>query len=217
MAFDECGEFMSQDIQLNIAMNELIYPTRPNFQSEVVYIADGAIPYQLTKAEFNELPVSEKEKRIRDNMMLFQAYLSLGEESNLIANECKVVHRFSPGIYMREFHMPAGSVIVGHRHAREHVVTVLSGHSTVYTEKNVEEVYGPTTFISYAGVKRILVNHTDAVWTTIHRTDATSIEEAEAELIINENKEYNDAITKVSEMNKETYNPKELLTLERSK
>jgi len=174
-----------------------LYESRP-FGSEMVLIADGSIPYHLSHAEFHDTPVPEAQAARREMLYDIQALLTNGATNEVTASLCRLTHRLSPGIYAREFFMPAGSVIVGQRHAREHMVFVLAGHSTVYTEYGAEEVHGPTTFISYAGVKRVLFNHTDAIWTTVHRTDATSIEEAEAELIINEQAEHEAALKRAA-------------------
>ena len=39
--------------------------------------------------------------------------------------ECPVVHRFSPGVYIREIHMPAGSIVIGHHHRYTHMNVML--------------------------------------------------------------------------------------------
>jgi hypothetical protein len=93
---------------------------------------------------------------------------------------------WTPGILMRIMPLKAGTRVTGKRHAQEHGNIVSGGRATVYTEEGVTEVIGPCEFISPAGTKRMLVIHEDMVWTTVHRTDAKTLEEAEAELIIYE-------------------------------
>jgi hypothetical protein len=166
--------------------NLKLYENRPNFGSELIICADNSFPYQISKEDFHSQEVSDQVKKRRDQIYTAQALMSKGESNEQIAQKTKLTHKFSPGLYQREFFMPSGSIIIGQRHAREHIVTVLYGSSTVLTEYSSEEIIGPCTFISHAGVKRVLINHTDTVWITTHRTDACSVEQAEAELILNE-------------------------------
>ena len=173
-----------------------LYKERPKFGSELIQIADGTIPYTLTHDEFHQIPVSDKVMKHRQALYDMQALLAKGASNELVAESSSLVHRFTPGIYAREYTMSAGTIIAGQRHHKEHLVFVLEGHSTVYTEHGKEEIYGPCTFISPAGTKRVLVNHTKAVWTTVHFTTACSVEDAESELIINEDIEHEEAMSR---------------------
>lgn len=163
--------------------------TASRFAQEMVIIADDAMPYHLTDAEFKAIPATEQQLATRDLIYEMQALSEAGVRDGVFTDgspECTLVHRFSPGIYVREFQMKAGSLVVSKRHAREHIVMVLKGTATVTTEYGSELVTAPAIFISHAGAKRVLQNHTDTIWATVHRTDAASVEEAEAELIIND-------------------------------
>lgn len=180
-------------------MNDLpaLYPTRP-FTNEVVVIGDARIPYNLTHDDFHGSDVPVLQALRRGKIYELQALVHTHGEDELVLGACQLIHHLSPGIYVREFRMMAGSIIVSHRHSREHIVQVLAGRATVVTEYGTEEIEAPATFISPAGSKRILFNHTDTIWTTTHRTDATTIEEAEAELIIQEPNEIKEAAKRVS-------------------
>jgi quercetin dioxygenase-like cupin family protein len=176
--------------------NIKLYKERPKFGSEVIQIADGTIPYTFTHDEFHSTPVSDDAMKRRQAIYDMQALLAKSSSNDSVASSSSLVHRFTPGIYAREYTMSAGTIIAGQRHHKEHLVFVLEGYSTVYTENGREEIIGPCTFISPAGTKRVLVNHTKAVWTTVHFTTSCSVEEAEAELIINEDVEYEEAMSR---------------------
>jgi quercetin dioxygenase-like cupin family protein len=170
---------------------------RPSFGQELIQVGTSE-HYHISHDEFHSAPVSDSIKQNRDNIYVLQALLSKSATNDELASKCSLTHRLSPGIYCREFCMPAGAVIAGHRHAREHIVFVLAGSATVYEEDKTYTVTAPATFISPAGTKRLLVIHSDSTWTTVHRTDATSIAEAENELLINEQAEHNEAVEKTA-------------------
>jgi quercetin dioxygenase-like cupin family protein len=96
------------------------------------------------------------------------------------------VHRFAHGLYVREVSLPAGCIAVGHMHAQEHVTIISKGRLQIVTEDGVEEVTAPATFIVPAGRKNCVHVLEDAVWTTIHASDARTVDEAEALLIMPE-------------------------------
>jgi len=95
-----------------------------------------------------------------------------------------LIHRFAGGVYMREITLPANSIIIGQIHKHVHFNFISKGRVRCVTEgKGVEELEGPCTLISEAGTKRILYVYEETVWTTVHRTNETTVEGAEAEAI----------------------------------
>jgi quercetin dioxygenase-like cupin family protein len=81
------------------------------------------------------------------------------------------VHRFAPGLYVREIAIPAGTLMTGKAHLTDHVSIMLSGRMTVRTEQGMQTLEGPNVFISPAGTKRVGYAHTDVRWVTVHRND----------------------------------------------
>lgn len=77
-------------------------------------------------------------------------------------------HWLAPGIYAREIHLPADSVVVGKIHRHRHLNILSVGRVTVMTEFGVDELTAPASFISEAGTKRVVHTHEAAIWTTIH-------------------------------------------------
>ena len=106
------------------------------------------------------------------------------KSGELIEQDCPVTHRFSPGLYLREIFMPEGTRIIGKIHATEHFNVVLTGECTVITAEGFEKITAPHTFISKAGVQKVVVVHKDCRWQTLHVTDKTDLEEIEKDVIV---------------------------------
>lgn len=98
--------------------------------------------------------------------------------------ECPVVHRFTPGCYLREITMPKDSYVIGKIHATEHFNIVLKGEVTVITVEGQERFKAPCTFVSKAGVQKIVYMHEECVWQTVHVTDKTDLAEIEKDVIV---------------------------------
>lgn len=72
-----------------------------------------------------------------------------------------------------------------HRYAHPNILS--AGAVQVYTEfEGLVEYRAPHTFISKAGVKRVILALEDAVWTTVHVTNSTDLADIEREVIIPE-------------------------------
>lgn len=96
--------------------------------------------------------------------------------------ECPVRHHFAPGIYAREMTIPAGVVLTGAVHRTEHLNVISKGRITVSTDDGMRELSAPCTFISKPGTKRVGYAHEETIWTTIHATETTDIDQLVEEL-----------------------------------
>ena len=106
------------------------------------------------------------------------------ELSKLPQYEPETRHFFHGGMYCREVFRPAGVLIVGAVHKKEHFYFIASGTVAITNgEGNVQEVTGPHLFLSKPGTKRAVYALTDALCMTFHATDAASVEQAESELV----------------------------------
>lgn len=103
---------------------------------------------------------------------------------NLQDAVCPVKHMFANGCYLREIFMPAGSRIIGKIHATEHFNIILKGKVTVITAEGKEYIEAPHTFVSKAGVQKVVLIHEDCTWQTIHVTNSTDLDEIEKEVIV---------------------------------
>ena len=92
-------------------------------------------------------------------------------------------HRFAPGVYIRVMLIPAGTLIVGHVHKTKHFNIMLCGRIRVLIDGRVEELAGPQTVLSKAGVQKVGYALEDTLWQTIHPTDETDVEKLEAMLV----------------------------------
>jgi mannose-6-phosphate isomerase-like protein (cupin superfamily) len=98
--------------------------------------------------------------------------------------EPETFHHWADGMYCRVVPRPAGVLIIGKVHKREHFYLVMQG-TVVVTDGDGEprEITGPHVIVSHPGTKRAVYAKTDAVCCTVHRTDKRDLEELEAELV----------------------------------
>jgi quercetin dioxygenase-like cupin family protein len=92
-------------------------------------------------------------------------------------------HIFHGGMYCRQVWRPAGCVIVGKVHKKEHFYLVVSGTVSVTTDDGVQTITGPQLLCSKPGTKRAVYAETDALCMTFHVVDSTTVEDAENELV----------------------------------
>jgi hypothetical protein len=98
-----------------------------------------------------------------------------------------VRHRFTPGLYIREILIPAGTVLTSMEHKTEHPFVISDGLIEVISATEGRVTYAaPHTGITRPGTRRILHALEDTVWTTFHVTDETDVEKiGEAILVPN--------------------------------
>ena len=95
-----------------------------------------------------------------------------------------VTHRFAPGVYLREIFMEADSIVIGRVHKTRHFNVLLTGACLiVHADGSREELRAPMTFVSEAGVQKVLYILEDMQWQTIHPTDETDMEKLDAMLV----------------------------------
>ncbi len=81
-----------------------------------------------------------------------------------------VTNLFAPGIYWRQFRVPAGTFVIGHVHRHEHLNVLLAGSMTVLCDGKPMVLRAPMVFPSAAGVAKVAVVHEDMVFATVHPT-----------------------------------------------
>ena len=88
-----------------------------------------------------------------------------------------VVHRFTPGMYIREILIKAGTLLTSMTHKTEHPFVISYGIIKVEDEDGtVHEYQAPYTGITTPGRRRILYAVTDTIWTTFHATEETDLD-----------------------------------------
>jgi hypothetical protein len=87
-----------------------------------------------------------------------------------------VVHRFGPGIYIREVRLPAGSFVIGHEQLTEHLNIMLTG-KVLMADGSVLEA--PTMFVGRPGKKAGFIEE-DCVWLNVYATEETDVDKLES-------------------------------------
>jgi hypothetical protein len=106
------------------------------------------------------------------------------EISQLPQYEAPTEHLFHGGMYCRQVWRPAGCLIVGRVHRKEHFYVIASGTVLVTTDSGLaKRITGPAVLRSSPGTKRAVYAETDALCMTFHRTDSMTVEDAENELV----------------------------------
>ena len=104
---------------------------------------------------------------------------------HLEREDLPLVHRFTPGMYIRELHLPAHVAVVTMVHKTEHPYVVSAGELLVWTkEGGVQNIKAPFCGITKPGTIRLAVTLTPVIWTTFHVTNETDMKKLEQELVL---------------------------------
>lgn len=107
--------------------------------------------------------------------------------------EFETRHYFIGGLYAREIVIPAGACLTGKIHLEDHL-NFVTGDISVETEDGMKRLTGVQMVVpSKKGIKRAGFAHAETIWTTIHKTDATTPEDAEKLLVVNNYQQYLEA------------------------
>jgi hypothetical protein len=97
--------------------------------------------------------------------------------------DCPVLHHFGPGVYIREVRMPAGSLILGHRHRNAHTNILVAGKLKFLNEGGeVVELAAPAVLTSNPGRKLAYIIE-DTVWQNVYATEEKDVERLETALL----------------------------------
>lgn len=92
-------------------------------------------------------------------------------------------NHFADGMYARVLPRPAGTLIVGKVHKREHFYIVAKGRVKVMSDGETKTYRAGDIIVSKPGTKRAVYALEDSVCMTVHRTDKTDLAEIEAEIV----------------------------------
>lgn len=99
--------------------------------------------------------------------------------------DCPLVHRFVPGMYIREIFMPRGTRLTSKVHRTRHPFVITKGRVSVWTEREgMQHFTAPYFGITEPGTRRVLEIHEDTVWITFHPTHLTDLQEIEDKIIM---------------------------------
>jgi len=92
--------------------------------------------------------------------------------------ECPLIHRFTPGMYIREILIPKDTLLTTLMHLTTHPFFIMKGDVSVwYHDVPVQRYKAPYTGITQSGTRRMLFAHEDTIWSTCHITDLTDPDE----------------------------------------
>ena len=77
-------------------------------------------------------------------------------------------HHFCEGLYARELFIPAGTVVVGKRHARQNFFLLVAGELAMATKDGPKVIRAPFMVVTQPGDKRAVVAITDCTCLNIH-------------------------------------------------
>ena len=88
-------------------------------------------------------------------------------------------HVFADGVYTRQMHVTAGTLVIGQRHKLSTTNMLLSGTMLVMSDQGLppQKLVAPCVFVSPPGDKKIGLAITDVIWANTFATDLTDVEE----------------------------------------
>lgn len=92
-------------------------------------------------------------------------------QQSMLPHACEMfphIDHFAPGLYLREFRMPAGSLVVGKTHRHAHPMLVTKGRAIVVSVFGRQVVEAGHVSISQPGAKRVVLALEDTVFITVH-------------------------------------------------
>jgi hypothetical protein len=95
-------------------------------------------------------------------------------------NDLDITHHFGGGTYVKETHIPAGWVLVSHKHTYDHLSILASGNAAI----NGRTFTGPAVMTIAAGEHHSVKAITNCVWYCIHATEETDPAKVDQTLIV---------------------------------
>ena len=119
----------------------------------------------------NKVPTREEIERLQS------------EVAKMPQPELETEHYFSGGMYCRKLKRPAGTLIIGKVHKKDHFFMCAQGQIIAWSEKGMVTLNAGDVLCSKAGTKRVTLAVTDAIGITFHKTSKTNLDKIEKELI----------------------------------
>lgn len=99
------------------------------------------------------------------------------------AKELPLEHFICNKTYVRQITLPKDTILTGKVHNFDHTSILSKGDVTIMTDEGVTRIKAPATWISKAGTKRLIYVHEETIWSTIHQSEHTLVEDLEKELV----------------------------------
>ena len=88
-----------------------------------------------------------------------------------------------PADFTRQITLPKDIILTGKVHNFDHTSILSKGDVTIMTDEGVTRIKAPATWISKAGTKRLIYVHEETIWSTIHHSEHTLVEDLQNELV----------------------------------
>jgi quercetin dioxygenase-like cupin family protein len=98
-----------------------------------------------------------------------------------------ISHHFGAGVYAKETRIPAGSILVQHKHKHDHLSVLASGSVELIVDGVKSVVNAPACLTIEANKHHGVKSLTDVVWYCIHATECTDMDEIDNVLIVDGN------------------------------
>jgi mannose-6-phosphate isomerase-like protein (cupin superfamily) len=125
----------------------------------------------LTDLEIPNVPTREQIDKLQSEMV------------QMPQAELQTEHYFSGGMYCRKLTRPAGTLIVGKVHKKDHFFLCAKGEIIAWSEGGMKHLKAGDVICSKPGTKRVTLAVTDAIGITFHKTNKTNLDKIEKELI----------------------------------
>ena len=96
--------------------------------------------------------------------------------------DAPVIHHFGPGIYIREVHLPANALVIGHHHKTPHLNILLSGAIALNDHGVLKVLEAPFIYTATPG-RKIAYTLFNVVWQNLYSTTETDVEKLEEEFL----------------------------------
>jgi quercetin dioxygenase-like cupin family protein len=93
-------------------------------------------------------------------------------------------HHFSAGVYAKETLIPAGHVLVQHKHKFSHLSILASGSIELMVDGERKIIHAPACLTIEADKHHGVKSLTDVVWYCIHATECTDMDAIDEVLIV---------------------------------
>lgn len=94
--------------------------------------------------------------------------------------EAPLIHKFVPGMYIREIFMPKGAIVTSLIHKTKHPYFVMKGKVSVFSENDGTQLLeAGHRGITTPNTRRVLHIIEDCVWVTCHVTDIQPADDSE--------------------------------------
>jgi mannose-6-phosphate isomerase-like protein (cupin superfamily) len=93
-------------------------------------------------------------------------------------------HYFGAGVYAKETRIPAGNILVQHKHKYDHLSILASGSVELIVDGVKSVVHAPACLTIQANKHHGVKSLTNVVWYCIHATECTNTDKIDDVLIV---------------------------------